>query len=108
VPPRAQAAHQESSHLVKTLSGRLEGRAPTPFRYRDFGSLVSLGAYDTVGQLMGFLGGGKLRVEGWIAKMFYISLYRLHIWALYGFWRMALDTLARMIKRQTEPKVKLH
>jgi NADH dehydrogenase len=64
VPPRAQAAHQESSHLVKTLRGRLEGRAPTPFRYRDFGSLVSLGAYDTVGQLMGFLGGGKLRVEG--------------------------------------------
>lgn len=108
VPPRAQAAHQESSHLVKTISGRLAGRAPTPFRYRDFGSLVSLGAYDTVGQLMGFIGGGKLRVEGWLAKMFYVSLYRLHIWALYGFWRMALDTLARMIRRQTEPKVKLH
>jgi NADH dehydrogenase len=57
---------------------------------------------------MGFLGGGALRVEGWIAKMFYISLYKLHLWALFGFWRMALDTLARMIKRQTEPKVKLH
>ena len=108
VPPRAQAAHQESSHLVKTLRGRLDGRAPKPFRYRDFGSLVSLGSYDTVGQLMGFLGGGKLRVEGWLAKMFYISLYKLHIWALSGFWRMALDTLARMIRRQTEPKVKLH
>jgi NADH dehydrogenase len=40
--------------------------------------------------------------------MFYISLYKLHIWALHGFWRMALDTLARMIRRQTEPKVKLH
>jgi NADH dehydrogenase len=108
VPPRAQAAHQESSHLVKTLRGRLEGRAPEPFHYRDFGSLVSLGSYQSLGQLMGFLGGGKLRVQGWIAKMFYISLYRLHIWALFGFWRMALDTLARMIKRQTEPKVKLH
>jgi NADH dehydrogenase len=108
VPPRAQAAHQESSHLVKTLRARLRGHEPSPFRYRDFGSLVSLGSYDTVGQLMGFLGGGALRVEGWIAKMFYISLYKLHLWALYGFWRMALDTLARMIKRQTEPKVKLH
>jgi len=49
-----------------------------------------------------------VRVEGWIAKMFYISLYRLHIWALHGFWRMALDTLARMIRSQTDPKVKLH
>jgi NADH dehydrogenase len=108
VPPRAQAAHQESSHLVKTLAGRLVGRAPRPFHYHDFGSLVSLGGYEVVGTLMGFITGGKLRVQGWIAKMFYISLYRLHIWALYGFWRMALDTLARMIRRQTEPKVKLH
>ena len=108
VPPRAQAAHQQSSHLVRTITGRLRGATPAPYRYRDFGSLVSLGAYDTVGQLMGFISSEKFRVEGWIAKFFYISLYRQHIWALYGFWRMALDTLARMIRRQTEPKVKLH
>jgi NADH dehydrogenase len=108
VPPRAQAAHQQASHLMGTLTGRLSGRAPRPFSYRDFGSLVSLGSYQSVGTLMGFIGGGALRIEGWIAKMFYLSLYRLHIWALYGFWRMALDTLARMIRSQTEPKVKLH
>jgi len=108
VPPRAQSAHQMSSHLVKTIGRRLAGEAPTPFRYRDFGSLVSLGNYETVGTLMGFIGGGSLRVEGLLAKLFYLSLYRLHIWALYGFWRMALDTLARMIRRQTDPKVKLH
>ena len=46
--------------------------------------------------------------EGLIAKFFYLSLYRQHIWALHGFWRMALDTLARMIRHQVEPKVKLH
>ena len=108
VPPRAQAAHQMSSHLAKTIARRLAGKAPTPFAYRDFGSLVSLGNYETVGTLMGFLGGGTLRVEGLLAKLFYLSLYRLHIWALHGFWRMALDTLARMIRRQTDPKVKLH
>lgn len=108
VPPRAQAAHQQASHLVGTIKRRLAGKAAKPFHYRDFGSLISLGHYTTVGQLMGFLGGGRLRVEGFLAKLFYISLYRLHIWALYGFWRMALDTLARLIKRQTEPKVKLH
>ncbi len=108
VPPRAQAAHQQASHLVRTLKRRLAGKPPKPFHYRDFGSLISLGRYDTVGQLMGFIGGGRLRVEGFLAKLFYVSLYRLHIWALFGFWRMALDTLARMIRRQTEPKVKLH
>jgi NADH:ubiquinone reductase (H+-translocating) len=108
VPPRAQAAHQMSSHLVKTIARRLAGKPPTPFAYRDFGSLVSLGNYETVGTLMGFIGGGTLRVEGLLAKLFYLSLYRLHVWALHGFWRMALDTLARMIRSQTDPKVKLH
>jgi len=108
VPPRAQAAHQEASHLVDAYARRLSGKPPGPYRYRDFGSLVSLGQYDTVGQLMGFIGNEKFRVEGWIAKFFYISLYRQHVWALHGFWRIALDTLARMIRRQVEPKVKLH
>jgi NADH:ubiquinone reductase (H+-translocating) len=108
VPPRAQAAHQQAGHLVRVAKGRLAGRQPTPFRYRDFGSLISLGRYETVGQLMGFIANEKFRVEGWLAKLFYVSLYRQHIWALHGFWRMALDTLARMIRSQTEPKVKLH
>ncbi|HSW83443.1 MAG TPA: NAD(P)/FAD-dependent oxidoreductase [Usitatibacter sp.] len=103
VPPRAQAAHQQSSHLVTTLL-----RSPQPYRYRDFGSLVSLGHYDTIGQLMGFVASEKFRVEGYLAKLFYISLYRQHLWALHGFWRIALDTLARMIRSQVEPKVKLH
>jgi len=108
LPPRAQTAHQQSSHLVATLTGRIAGATPQPFRYRDFGSLVSLGAYETVGQLMGFISSEKFRVEGWLARFFYVSLYRQHIWALFGFWRMALDTLAQLLRRQTQPKVKLH
>ena len=103
VPPRAQSAHQEAEHLVRTLLA-----SPRPYRYRDFGSLVALGHYHTIGQLMGFISSEKFRVEGWLAKLFYLSLYRQHIWALYGFWRMALDTLSRLIRRQVEPKVKLH
>ena len=108
VPPRAQSAHQQASHLVTTVKRRISGKSPTDFRYRDFGSLVSLGNYQSVGTLMGFVSKGSVRVEGLLAKMFYISLYKLHLWALHGFWRMALDTLARMIKSQTEPRVKLH
>jgi NADH dehydrogenase len=108
VPPRAQAAHQEASHLVKSIRRVMAGRAPKPFRYQDFGSLVSLGNYQSVGTLMGFATGGTLRVEGLLAKIFYISLYRMHVWALHGFWGMALDTVARMIRRQTHPRVKLH
>jgi NADH dehydrogenase len=108
VPPRAQSAHQMSSHMVKTIARRFDGRPAQPYRYRDFGSLVSLGDYDTVGQIMGFISSEKFRVEGWIARFVYVSLYRQHIWALHGFWRMALDTIARMLRRQVDPKVKLH
>ena len=47
VPPRAQAAHQEASHLVKQLPRRLRGEPLYPYVYRDFGSLVSLGRFST-------------------------------------------------------------
>ena len=108
VPPRAQAAHQQASHVVGAIARRMAGKPLKPYRYRDFGSLVSLGSYDTMGQLMGFISSEKFRVEGWIAKFVYLSLYRQHIWALHGFWRMALDTASRWIRRQVDPKVKLH
>jgi NADH:ubiquinone reductase (H+-translocating) len=108
VPPRAQAAHQQASHMVKQMQYRLRGKPLRPWRYRDFGSLVSLGEYSTVGNLMGSLTRGNLWVEGWFARMMYLSLYKMHELALHGFWKMALDTLARMITRRTEPHVKLH
>jgi NADH dehydrogenase len=108
VPPTAQAAHQQASHLVATLTRRLRALAPRPWTYRDFGSLVSLGEYSTVGSLMGKLIGGALFIEGYFARMMYISLYKQHLYALHGFARVFFETLARMITRRTEPRVKLH
>lgn len=40
--------------------------------------------------------------------MMYLSLYKQHELALHGFAKAALDSLARMITRCTEPRVKLH
>lgn len=108
VPPRAQAAHQQATHMVGQIANRLAGRPLRPYRYRDFGSLVSLGEYTTVGNLMGGLIGGSLMIEGYIARLMYVSLYKLHELALHGFTKVALDTLARLITRRTEPHVKLH
>ena len=108
VPPRAQAAHQQASHLARQLLRRLDGRPVQPFRYRDFGSLVSLGEYSTVGNLMGGLIGGSLMIQGGFARLMYLSLYKLHELALHGTGKVVLETLARMITRRTEPHVKLH
>lgn len=108
VPPRAQAAHQQASYLAKALPRALNGRPLKPWRYRDFGSLVSLGEYTTVGNLMGNLIGGNLWLEGLFARWMYLSLYKLHEIALHGWWKTSLTTLGRLITAQTEPRVKLH
>jgi NADH dehydrogenase len=107
VPPRAQAAHQQATHVAAQIKRRLAGKTLKPYRYRDFGSLVSLGEFSTVGNMMGGLIGGSLMIEGAFARLMYVSLYKMHELALHGFPKM-LDTLARLITRRTEPHVKLH
>lgn len=108
VPPRAQAAHQQASHMVGQIKSRLTERPLLDYRYRDFGSLVSLGEFGTVGNMIGGLVGGSLMVEGRLARMMYLSLYKMHELALHGFAKVSLDTMARLIVRRTEPRVKLH
>jgi len=109
VPPRAQAAHQQASMLIKSVKCRVAGKDELPeFTYRDYGSLVNLGSYTTVGNLMGSLSGSSLFIEGLFARLMYQSLYKMHLMALHGFWSMALQTLARTITRRSESQVKLH
>ena len=63
--------------LAFTNIGRLiAGRSLKTFVYRDHGSLVSLSRYSTVGSLMGNLVGGRLAIEGRIARLVYAALYR--------------------------------
>jgi NADH:ubiquinone reductase (H+-translocating) len=108
VPPRAQAAHQQASFPAKQLPRYLAGQPLPDWHYHDFGSLVSLGDYSTVGSLMGKLIGRNLFIEGIFAGLMYKSLYKMHQLALHGWTKVTLDTIARMITRRTEPIVKLH
>ncbi|MFM9038340.1 MAG: NAD(P)/FAD-dependent oxidoreductase, partial [Betaproteobacteria bacterium] len=85
VPPRAQAAHQQASFLVHQIQRRLANQPLKPWHYRDFGSLVSLGEYSTVGNLMGNFVGGNMWLEGLFARWMYLSLYKMHELALHGF-----------------------
>ncbi|WP_072572863.1 NAD(P)/FAD-dependent oxidoreductase [Granulibacter bethesdensis] len=108
VPPRAQAAHQQASHMVGQIKRRMAGEALKPYHYRDFGSLVSLGRYSTVGNLMGSLVGKNMFIEGYFARLMYRSLYKMHEVAVSGWWRTIVDTLARSLSSRVEPTVKLH
>ncbi|WP_426115872.1 NAD(P)/FAD-dependent oxidoreductase [Pseudomonas sp. DSP3-2-2] len=107
VPPRAQAAHQQASLLVKSLRLRIEGKPLPDYKYTDYGSLISLSKFSAVGNLMGNLM-GSVMLEGWLARMFYISLYRMHQMALYGTFRTLMLMLGSRIGKGTEPRMKLH
>ena len=87
IPPRAQSAHQMASLVFTNLVRAQAGEPLKNFVYQDHGSLVSLSRFSTVGSLMGNLVGGRMRVEGWIARTVYMSLYRMHLIAIHGWWR---------------------
>lgn len=107
VPPRAQSAHQMASQVLKNIRRGLEGKLPLDYRYKDYGSLVSLGKYSTVGNLMGNLL-GTVMIEGLIARLVYLSLYKMHQWALFGPGRVSLLMVAGFFRRRLRPKIKLH
>jgi len=109
VPPRAQAAHQMASHVYKSLMLRLAGKTDLPdYHYHDYGSLVSLGRYSTVGNMMGNLSKGSLMIEGFMARIMYLSLYKMHQVALFGLFRVGMLSLSHLFRRSVHPKIKLH
>jgi NADH dehydrogenase len=107
VPPRAQSAHQMASLVLKNIRRTLEGKPLLDYRYRDYGSLVSLGKYSTVGNLMGNLM-GTVMIEGLIARLVYLSLYKMHQLALFGIPRVSLLMVSGFFRRRLRPRIKLH
>lgn len=108
VPPRAQAAHQMASTVYSNLIRAMQGKPLTAFRYQDHGSLVSLSRFSTVGSLMGNLVGGKLAIEGRLARFVYISLYRMHLIAIHGWVKGLALMLVGRVHRIIRPRLKLH
>jgi NADH dehydrogenase len=108
VPPRAQAAHQQASTLAISLRQRLRGGSARPYVYTDYGSLISFSRYTTVGNLMGKLTGHSLFIEGRVARLVYLSLYRMHQVALHGPLRTGLIWLGDWINKALHPRLKLH
>ncbi len=101
--PRAQVAHQQASLVAKSIAARLSGGKLPVFKYTDFGSLVALSEYKTLGHLL-----GRFSLQGVFARMMYKSLYRMHQQATLGIVSTVRHTISAMLNRHTEPRVKLH
>jgi len=76
VPGVAPAAIQEGVHAADNIARQIRGQAPVPFRYRDKGSLATIGRAAAVAHL------GRLNLSGWIAWMAWLLI---HIFFLIGF-----------------------
>jgi NADH dehydrogenase len=95
VPGVAPAAKQMGTQVASNILAHLAGRPTTPFRYRDWGTLATIGRHSAVAQLP------SLRLSGIFAWWFWLTL---HIFCLIGFrsrlivlidWAWAYFTYAR-------------
>jgi NADH dehydrogenase FAD-containing subunit len=62
-----------ATQAFKNILAKMNGGEMKPYRYHDHGSLVSWSRFSTVGSLMGNLMRGSMMVEGYIARIVYIS-----------------------------------
>ena len=110
LPARAQVAHQQASFLLDTLESRIAGQdgANRRFRFKDYGSLVSVGHNRGIGNLMGVLSGKNWFVEGMLARLMYMSLHLMHHLAVLGMMRTATLAVGRLLLKRGAPRVKLH
>ena len=76
VPGVAPAAKQMGHRVATNIRARSAGHATTPFRYRDYGNLATIGRRAAVVDL------GKLRFSGYPAWAFWLLA---HIFFLIGF-----------------------
>jgi len=108
VPPRAQSAHQMASHVFKNMKLLDANKPQVDYKYVDYGSLVSLSTYSTIGSLMGNLTSGSMFIEGRLARIVYISLYRMHQVVIYGKFKTLLFMFVSRINNRLRPNLKLH
>jgi NADH dehydrogenase len=76
LPGIAPVAKQQGRYVANVLTARAAGRIPPPFRYRDFGSMATIGRKRAVAQI------GTFKATGLVASLLW-SL--AHIYFLIGF-----------------------
>src|SRR3954447_19555286 len=76
LPGVAPVAKQQGEYVARLLTARERGRSLLPFRYRDFGSLATIGRKRAVIQM------GRLKLQGFIAWVIWCVA---HIYFLIGF-----------------------
>lgn len=95
LPPTSQVATQQASYLSRNFFTLIqEPSSVEPFKYKDYGSLVSVGQYQSFGVF-----GHHVAISGWIAKMAHLFLYRSHQIRILGLRRAISAILADKFRK---------
>ncbi|AFA40964.1 respiratory NADH dehydrogenase 2/cupric reductase [Wigglesworthia glossinidia endosymbiont of Glossina morsitans morsitans (Yale colony)] len=108
VPPRAQAAHQMATCTYFNILSLIKNKKLKSYIYKDYGSLISLSKFKTIGNFMDHITNNSILIEGMIAKLAYLLLYRMHQISLHGSIKTGFMILSTGIERIIQPRFKLH
>ena len=93
-PPTAQYSLRQAKRMAANIAASLHGEQLQPFRYRNLGTLVSLGRYKGVARVLG------IKVKGFAAWFLHRSYHLLRVPTFNRKVRIALDwTVALLFPR---------
>ncbi|WP_354683065.1 NAD(P)/FAD-dependent oxidoreductase [Cupriavidus necator] len=95
LPTRAQVAYQQAVYLAEALRACVAGKVVGPFRYRDYGSLVSLADNVALGAFAGTGIFTQFQLAGRIPALLHNAVYQRHVLAIHGWGRTIALTAAR-------------
>ncbi len=73
LPGLAPVAIQEGRYAAEAIRARLKGKTPAPFRYRDKGSMATIGRASAVAEV------GRLRVGGVVAWLLWLFIHLMYL-----------------------------
>jgi len=95
VPGIAPAAKQMGNHVARVIRDRLDGKPSTPFRYKDYGNLATIGRMAAVVDLRGFKFSGAIAWLFWlVAHIFFLIGFRNRVAVMIN-WLWAYTTYDR-------------
>lgn len=106
-PPRAQSAHQMAKICFKNILLLIKFKKLKNYKYKDHGFLISLSKFATIGQINKFLFLKKIKISGKLAKIIYLSLYKIHLIKIYGFFKTIILTFISIFNKKIRMKTKI-
>ncbi|XZR53210.1 MAG: NAD(P)/FAD-dependent oxidoreductase [Enterobacteriaceae bacterium] len=107
VPSRAQSAHQMANLCFQNILSILNKKPLKLYKYNDYGTLISLSKFDTIGYLIIKIINKKIIIKGKIARLLYIILHKIHQIKIQGYKKGILFIIINMINKFIQPKIKI-